>query len=340
MSKINRVAETVIRTVISAGSNYQEEVLSAVNKYKYEMSQIQKTADSRYAVKTRTSSDFAVQKNLDREKEEETRVMDRLKKEYIQEKQSALAAATREQIRKAQDSFQVTARESAKSLRNQLEDAILSPINVGFLRLAETMQTFNVAPSRLELDALLTLAEGNLTAVRCIDSLLKKTDAAFTLEYKSPDDYVRDLDLIEKLGTDDFFCSPLDAHHEMNQIFKGQKINRDEDSASNKRGETFDSIPLLMHGQSFVSAMEKLESMIPSWGADIHYEAADALSKEIEDEEKALAEAEQREPDLKDYDSNITVQEDNESIKVAKEIGKQAAAANKSVTEVLGNMVR
>ena len=340
MNQINRVAETLFRQLISAGTVYQTEIIDTVTKYKNDMNQVRRTADQRYAVKARTDSDFSVQRNLDTQRAEEERVMSRYKEDYINEKKSALTAGARERIRKAQDGFQVTARQTAKALRDQLEEAILAPINTGFLRLAETLQTFNVAPSRLELDALMTLSEGNLTATRCLDSLLKKTEAPFTLSYKTPDDYVKDLEMIESLGTDDYFCSPLDLHSEMCEIFRGQRVSRDENSATFKRGVTFENTEMLIRGRSFDSAMESLEGMVSSWASDIHYDASDTLSKEMEKEEEVAAEMEGREPELKDYESPVTVEEDSGAIALARELGRQTAKANTPVSEALGTMLK
>ena len=340
MNQINRVAETLFRELISAGNVYQREIIETVSKYKTDMNQVQRTADQRYAVKTRTDSDYSIQRNLDSQRAEEERVMSRYKEDYINEKKSALTAGARDRIRKAQDAFQKTAKETAKSLRNQLEEAILSPINSAFLRLAETLQTFGVAPSRLELDALLTLSEGNLTATRCLDSLLQKTNAPFSLKYRKPEDYVKDLEMIEDLGTDDYFCSPLDLHSEMCEIFRGQKVSRDENSPTFKRNVTFENTEMLIRGRSFDSAMESLEGMVSSWASDINYDATKVVSKEMEEHERKTAENEEREPDLKDYDSSVKVEEDGEGIAIAKELGRQRAMQNKTSLEVLGSMVK
>ena len=339
MNQINRVAETLFRQLISAGSAYQQEIIDTVGKYKNEMNQVKRTADQRYAVKHKTSSDLSIMKNLQQQEAEEERVMTRLRGEYIDEKKASLTAAARERIRKAQDGFQVTARQTAKALRDQLEEAILAPINTGFLRLAETLQTFNVAPSRLELDALMILSEGNLTATRCLDSLLQKTNSPFSLTYKKPDDYVQDLEMIESLGSDDFFCSPLDLHPEMCEIFRGERVSRDENSATFKRGITFESTEMMIRGRTFDSAMESLEGMIASWASDIHYDASDRLSKEMEEGEQTSAQIEGREPDLKNYVSPTSVNEDNGSIALAKELGQQTAKMNTPVTESLGSIV-
>lgn len=340
MNQINRVAESMFRQLISAGSVYQQEIIDTVSKYKSDMNQVKRTADQRYKVKDIVSSDYSLQQNIDRQREEEQRVMDRYKSDYIQEKKSALTAGARERIRKAQDGFQVTARQTAKALREQLEEAILAPINTGFLRLAETLSTFGVAPSRLELDALMVLSEGNLTATRCLDSLLKKTNAPFSLTYKKPDDYVKDLEMIESLGSDDYFCSPLDLHHEMCEIFNGQRVSRDENSVTYKRNVTFENTEMIILGRTFDSAMESLEGMIASWASDIHYDAADRLSQEMEEDEKRLANELNQEPDLPDYDSPTKVNEDGEALALAAELGRQSAKANTPITESLGNMVK
>ena len=186
----------------------------------------------------------------------------------------------------------------------------------------------------------MTLSEGNLTATRCLDSLLKKTNAPFSLTYKKPEDYVKDLDMIESLGTDDYFCSPLDLHSQMCEIFKGQKVSRDENSATFKRGITFENTEMIIRGRSFDSAMESLEGMISSWASDIHFDAADALSKEMEQGERTSAEIEGREPNLKEYESPVKVEEDEEGIALAKELGRQTAQANRPITETLGSMVK
>ena len=333
MSKINRVAEGFIRNLISAGVTYQNEVIETVKKYNSDLAQVKKTAEQRYAVKQLISDDYGTMLNAKRQQEEEQRVMDRYKADYIKEKQTALAEQARIKIRKAQDDFQVTAHQTEKSLSEQLENSIFEPINTGFLRLAQTMNEFGVAPSRLELDCLLTLSEGNLTAVRCLDALLKRTGSNFSLSFKSPEDYSKDLDLIHALGTDDYFCCPLDYHHEMCEIFTGQKVYRDENHPLYKRGNVFGNTELIIQGQGFNSAMEKLETMIPSWGADIHYDAADTMSEQLEKEEQTLAEIEKREPDLKEYQSPTSVNEDSNAIALAKELGKQTAKGNRPITK-------
>ena len=333
MSKINRVAEGFIRNLISAGTTYQNEIFEAVQKYNTDLAQVKRTAEQRYAVKEVVSDDYGVLLNAKKQQEEEKRVMDRYKADYINEKQANIAEQARQKIRSAQDGFQVTAHQTENALREQLEKSILEPINTGFLRLAQTMNEFGVAPSRLELDCLLTLSDGNLTAVRCIDSLLKKTNSGLSLSYKSPEEYSKDLDLIHDLGTDDYFCSPLNLHPQMCEIFKGQRVSRDDKSVTFKQNITFENTELMIRGRTFDSVMEKLENMIPSWGADIHYGAADTLSEQFEKEEQILAEIEKRETDLKDYQSPTSVNEDSNAIALAKELGKQTAKGNRPITK-------
>ncbi len=341
-SKINRVSEGLFRQLIEAGTDYRTEVITTVNEYKSKLQSVQETANKRYKVKDIIApNDYSLQQNIDRQREEEQRIVDRYRSDYVQEKKSALTAEARERIRKAQDGFQVTAKEVAKQLRNQLEEAVLAPINTGFLRLAETLSTFGIAPSRLELDALLTLSENNLTATRCLDALLKQTNAPFVLQYKHPDDFLKDLTAIEELATDSVFCSPLDCHHEMCEIFRNQKVSRDEESVSFKRGETFDSVSLLIYGQSFDLGIQNVENMIASWATDIHFEVADALSAEMEQQERDVAELLEREPELPDYKSPTQVLEDGEDgTALAVELGREAAAAKAPVSESLGDLVR
>lgn len=340
MPKINRVAETLIRQLISAGSTYQQEIFDTIKIYRNKMNQVQLNAEQRYAVKHKTSSDPSVMRELQKQEQEEERVIGRYKKEYIEGKSVPIKAEAKNKIRKAQDAFQAAAKETAKTLRHQLEESILDPINSGFIRLAETLQTFGVAPSRLELDALLTLSEGNLTAIRCLDSLIKKTDAPFTMEYKAPEDYIRDLELIESLGTDDYFCSPTELHPEMCDIFDGEKVSRDEDSVSFKMGQTFGNTELLIQGASFNLAMESLEKMIPSWGSDIHYSATKVLSDEMEKEERVAAALEGREPDLPEYEPSVKITEGDDGLALAKELGQRTAEANRPIADSLGKMVK
>ena len=173
-----------------------------------------------------------------------------------------------------------------------------------------------------------------------MDSLLKKTNAPFRLTYKTPDDYVKDLELIERLGSDDYFCSPLDLHHEMCEIFTGQMVCRDESAISFKRNETLDNTSLMIYGRSFDYAMETLEGMIASWASDIHYDAANALSQEMEETEKRVAKELGQEPDLPNYDSPTKVNEDEKAFALAKELGEAKAQANKPISEQLGSMVK
>lgn len=341
MRQVNRVAEGLLKQLIEAGNDYQKEIFAAVDEYDAGMESIQKTANQRYAVKKRTNPSFTVQRDLDKENEEEERFLSRLRGEYVQEKQAILTAEARKRIRAAQDVFQTSARETAKSLESQLQDAAFEPISSGFLRLAETLSKFNLAPNRLELDTLVSLAEENMTAIRVIDGLLKQTNAPFVLHYKDADDFVGDLELLKQLATDDYFCSPVAVHHQMCEIFRDQKISRDEESISFKRGETFNSVSLLICSQSFGMAMGKLEAMIPSWGAGVRFEAADALSREMEQQERDVADLLEREPELPDYKSPTQVQESGEDgTALAVELGREAAAAKAPVSESLGDLVK
>lgn len=331
MGKINRVAEGLIRTLIDAGKTYQEEILETIAKYKKDLAQINATADKRYQVRKIVSNDISTMQNAERQEQEERKVMERYKADYVAEKKSALAEKARESIRSAQDSFQATAHQTEKVLREELEKSMLQPINAGFLRLAQTLYDFSVSPSRLEIDALLVLSEGNLTATRVIDSLLKKTESRFSLSYRKPEEYSNDIALIHDLGTDDYFCSPLSDHHEMTEIFSGELVGRDEESSLYKRGLRFNSTELIVRGQTFETAMERLENMVGQWASDIHYESSDILSEQLENEEKTLAEIEDRTPSLPEYRSTITVNEVNPVIDVARQIGHEKSMMNKSV---------
>ena len=93
----------------------------------------------------------------------------------------------------------------------------------------------------------------------------------------------------------------------------------------------FGSTEMMIRGRSFDSAMESLEGMIASWAADIHYDAADTLSREMEQE--------QEETELKDYDSPTKVNEDGEAIALAKELGRQTAREN-AVLDDLKSMMK
>lgn len=342
--KINRVSEQLFRQLLDAGEEYRTEVIAAVNEYKSKLEKVEETARQRYKVRNIVSSqgDLDLQRAADRQSKEEEQIISKYRDDYVQEKKAVLIESARTRIRKSQDDFQFTARTVAKSLRSQLEEALISPVSSAFTNYATMLLTFGVAPSELEVRALVNLADGNATAIRCLSSLLEKTGSQFHLSYKHPDDFASDLNVIEELGTDSTFCSPLTFHLEMCEIFRNQKISRDEESASFKRDEKFDSVSLLIYGQTFELHLQEVEQrMMPSWAADVHFESADSLSAQMEAEERYAAELLEREPGLSDYESSTQVQDSGEDgTALAVELGREAAAAKAPVSESLGDLVK
>lgn len=308
---------------------YKETVTSIVAKYKKDLAAANKAAEEKYPLNiepdtTLTMFDQDAKRKKKEETETQTKVVNEYRKTYVDAKKETLIPKVVQDVRTAQNIFHEEARKIAKELREKLEDDVASPLSNAFLHYANAFNTFNIPLTEMDLNALITFAEGSSLGYRVIDSILRKTNSTFDFKYKSLDSFNQDIKLIESLATDECFCVPLEYMHEMVELFKGVPICQDQGTDLNSKIQasnagTFDRTMLASFYGLFEANIEHLEDMFTEADEeDVQTHRKDPYACWLKD---------------------ATVNEDA-PIEIAKEMGQETAKRNQPVTDQLGKMVK
>lgn len=210
---------------------------------------------------------------------------------YIAEKKKDAIAKAREELGQAESAFRAEIRKSIDVLKTELSAAITAPIADGFAERIALYRSAALAPSRSEVEALLTMAGKNPVAVRAVAKLLDDTSAPVKVTTRQIDEFESDVAALEDLSRGPLVSSPYGVHSELCAVVAGQpKPARRNDGEYIHVGHVWDSLDLTIQRAALASKIARLREAADSWGADVSYQIAERLDKAETAQEKQAAE--------------------------------------------------
>lgn len=292
-----------------------------------------------------------VKEALARYKAEKKKAEESVSKYQEAYKKEALAAAMQEPtttakaaIRQAGKEFQVEMRRHVTALRQELERHLTAPMDANFSQQLKIYREFGIAPSKTETQMLLRMNGGSTLGIRALAAVLEATGANVRLQYRKPDEYVRDLEKLERVTA--AAVNPVFSIEDANtalELFRGEPwLSVRPDGSTFNGGAKVSFLSLNADSALFESLQNSLDKMGDVWQADVSYkieDVVDAILTEREwKEEAAAAEREGREPQPAQQPESTT-QFEPEGIMLAREIGQQTARATKT-SDLLKGYVR
>jgi len=246
--------------------------------------------------------------------------------EYFQQAQSKLAEIARAAIIKAERVFRGKCEDVAKEMSEQLRKHLSEPVNGQFRDKLAMISDFGLQPERMEIDDLISLNSGNQTGLAALQKVLEKVDSPFKLSYHTTADYQNDIKTVRELGLNVRYI-PMEYHSEGCDIFRGQQLVYTY-SNGNTLGVTLDSVTLLRKSSDFENDIAKIRSLKGVWAADCSYTDANRVS-EAQREDGSPAES------TPDPESATKVFDENDGVKVGRELGQRAARNTETYARAL-----
>lgn len=275
--------------------------------------------------------------------------------EYVASSTKRAALEARTSIAAAQEAFAATVRDNAKELKSQYNRALSEPPSPTFNALFKTYHDLSICPTRGQAQSLLDAAKGNLLALQAVQQLLTRTDAPLRLNFNGPDVFEEDLAKIEELAQNaNNYTGPHEKHMTAFEVFNGQPITWSRaDGTEYKDGRKFDPVLHPMLQATFDFNMNQVNDMSSRWSSDVSYTLADAISKDVRQEEEAetsliqdalrregAPESEIREWDLPPVPESETAIHDETVEKNAVALARELGAATSSAADVKGKLGR
>lgn len=248
--------------------------------------------------------------------------------EFIAANRKKHSEAARRLLSKEQETFASEVRHDAETLKDQLEQTLFRPLSAAFIQQITTMRTFGIAPSKMQLEILLSMNGGNLLGLKVLNALLKETNSKFTVQFYDVTDLEHDLEVIEHLAENADHFIPTDRHAIGCDVYRGtDKLIKRPDGQEVHTGFEWDSVALLLRNTSVNSDVKEIENMVQRWSADISTPIMDAASNAVKKEEAEQARVEGKTaPDDPDPKSTVTIENtEDDAIALAKKIGREKA---------------
>lgn len=262
--------------------------------------------------------------------------------EYYNEQQSKLAAIARDGISKAEKVFAAKVSDYAGQMEQQLKRHLAEPVNSQFREKLSILNEFGIQPEKIEIDDLLALNGGNQIGLTALAKTLKKVESPYVLKYHTTADYQNDIATVRAL-TRNMKYIPMDYHSEGCEVYRG--ITADYVNPNGGRiggGIKYDSVSLIQGMVSFESDIEKIKGMKDIWLADCSYEEAEQDSNEKHKEQeianRILTNAGLPPEEIKEPKSGTKIDDDSENsegMKLARQLGRDAAKARQTLNELI-----
>ncbi len=139
---------------------------------------------------------------------------------YFNEWKKDAVPAVRKKIAESQTKLHEAVLKETKVLRDELSNQLLVVPHDNFMKQIQLFQGAHIAPSELELKALVSLSAGSPVAIRALNSLLTEMKSPFRIEGKSLQRMSKDLADLEKLGTADMPYFSFKFHTEACELYK------------------------------------------------------------------------------------------------------------------------
>lgn len=231
----------------------------------------------------------------------------------------------RKEYKDCADVFAAKIRDDAEALKEELEASLASHVNPAVVERCRLWQEFGISPTKAEVEALLKVNGKNLIGLRVISNVLQKVKSAYTVQFRSPEQYESDLKTLESIGMLANGYAPTGCHASAVAVLSGEQI------PNRPFGYVWDSTALLVHRARFADALNKIKSVADAWTADVTWKVRESEPLENEDPD------DDTEPVAPPSSTTITERNDSAeaAIEYGKSLGKEKAEANRLAAEAV-----
>ena len=306
---MNLINKTLIDLLMNASETMKEDIASALREYRNEL-QHQKSIATQY-------------------KDEAG---------YLAGQQTKYAEIARTAVYRALRIFKAKAEETAKQMEEQLRKHLHEPVNAEFQQKLMMISQFGLKPERMEVEDLISLADGNQTALSALKAVLEKVQSPYHLNFHATAAYEQDIENVRSISRNAFFI-PLEFHPEGAEIFNGQQFLYTYPSGS-QIGHTLSGTDILLRSTEFGTTLANIAALKDIWTKDCSYSLADQageIETEAQEEMNARLQAEGMEPEpIANPESGVSLDNSSaEGIRIAKELGKQNSAGAQTLQKAM-----
>ena len=268
----------------------------------------------------------AYREKIARAKTDATQYKDELTR-YAEAKAS-IVSDTRRRLDEARSKLTETVKGEIETLRGLLHEHVsIRPTSI-FSDTLKSYADFDLQPTETEIAALLKLNGGASLGLRALNSVLKKVQSPFRVDYTRTDQFERDLADLDKLGEQAACYAPLELYHEIIELYANTPNLRNGIDVGDKWG----SVSLMVQSQLFESAIDDLRAMSERWSAEVVPSVT--RLKDYKDTENASA-AEQFIADREAVTNAAKVSKDADGEIAAARIAEERAKADRRAAEIL-----
>ena len=261
---------------------------------------------------------------------------------FVEENTAKHTKETRGLLAKEAALFAQDIRNDAQKLRDQLSETLFRPLNTALVAQLDTVQKFKVKPTKLQIETMIQMNGGNLLGLQAIEAVLTETKADYSLKYHGVRDYEADLAAIEHLAASADHFVPMEHHQSGCEVYRGQnQVITRQDGTEYQTGFTWNGVGLLQRNANVRADVEKIDSMVQRWTADVSTEIMDKASAVFKAKVAEQAKAEGENADnTPDPESTVSVNDGADDTAIAATLGEQKAANSAAYNEAMSHYMR
>lgn len=308
-----------------------------MNKYNAaSFEKIKKAADEYRACVTRTLDNYAAK--ISAAQDESKAYKD--EQSIFAGKKAAAVTYARNAIALAENAFTGTVKGEIEQLRDELHRHLVTAPSEKFLAALGVYATYNLAPGKEEVSALVEQAGGNSLALRALDAVLQKTGAKWRVDVPGAADFEADIAKLERLGEGHLMYRPDGHHVEACAVFEGTpRLLRTDAGEYRDAGYTWGSVNIITASADFNHRISELEGMSQRWTESVLPTVFDAETYKGHKDKATGAEISGEQEYIEDYTATAQageiVENGDAGAMIAAEQAKQRAAADARAREVL-----
>lgn len=194
---MQKPARPIFAKIITAMTEYNDTVTAICEKYRKDLA-----AAAMYAAKYK----------------DETRI--------LSDKRAELSTEARKEIKQHGREMGVAIAECLEKLRDLLETDLCNAVPRGTLDLLNLYNTYGLAPSKSELEALIIINNGHLVGLRGIQAMLKKTKSIYAVKFADSAQLENDIATLARFAVMAEYTPavPQEYIHEALQIFAPKAV--------------------------------------------------------------------------------------------------------------------
>lgn len=212
--------------------------------------------------KTRTTEDLTERgKRYEALKAECERYNETVKEKELSKGTAEIDKATKEKLETERENLKKVIEPVHTELKQVLHDRLASIPNEVFLSILTCYATYEIKPSRSEIEMLTEVCAGSLLGLKCLNRVLNKTGSEYRVTIPDIEAFETDLKALESLLNDSIMWSDSSTRNAFVPLYKGER-----------RGDSFykwDGISLDVASRSFEVKTKGFSEMLERWSNNI-----------------------------------------------------------------------